>query len=118
MFAQTDQKRRSAPISRSICVAAQAGFELWLPRLFGPAWLGVLVLSGCVAPNSPDACQIVPVAEIPLRMVANLPIINVSIEGRPARFLLDTGANIALLTEAAVTRLGLRYDLRLSGLYR
>lgn len=74
-------------------------------RHFGVTLAGLV--AGCVAPNSPEACRVKPVVEMALK--GRLPIIEVSIEGRPARFLLDTGATSVVITEAAFDRLGLRY---------
>jgi hypothetical protein len=84
-----------------------------LARLLAAA--SAVLLAACAAENTPAACRVVPLAEVPLHMLGNRAAIDVAIEGKPARLLLDTGASGLLMTEAAFDRLGLRYDLRLTG---
>ncbi len=69
-------------------------------------------LAACAAANTPQACRLVPAAETALTLQGGRAIVAVTLDGQPARLMLDTGSNVMLLSEAAVRRLGLRYDLR------
>jgi predicted aspartyl protease len=55
------------------------------------------------------------VVEVPMRLdrVTGLPTVEVVVEGRPARFLVDTGAGANVLSRRVVERLGL--DVRVAG---
>ncbi len=64
--------------------------------------------------NSREACQVTKLAEVPLQVLANRPIVDVTFGDRPARLMLDTGATHTILTDAAFSRLGLNYDLNIS----
>lgn len=64
-------------------------------------------LGGCAAPN---ACPLVPLAEMPLDTRDNLMFVTAIISGQPVRLLVDTGAERTVLTEATVARLGLPHD--------
>jgi len=82
-------------------------------------WLGLLLaalLGGCAAPQN---CALVPLASMPLELSHNLLVVTVGINGKPARLVVDTGAERTTLTEAAVRRLGLghaRYQSVSSGI--
>ena len=103
-------------------------------------WALGLALAAC-APLSPvkvgsvdpefagQASAIQPVGPCALRLrasvpieIAELPLVPVRINGHPATLVLDTGAETAVLTEAAAKRLGVttKYDFRrsLSGIGR
>ncbi len=80
-------------------------------RLLAGLALPPVLLQGC-APSGPTACGIRPQAEIPLRMVANIPLVDVTLNGGPATMVLDTGAERTVLTEAAARRVGLEFDPR------
>ena len=66
----------------------------------------LLLLSACGA-SSDAACRLEKVADIPLVVAYNVPIVAVEINGRPAAFVLDTGSNRSVLTLAAARRLGI-----------
>jgi predicted aspartyl protease len=53
---------------------------------------------GCVAPRE---------AELVLRLLRDVPLITVAINGKPATLVLDTGAQETVLSAAAAARLGL-----------
>ena len=69
-----------------------------------------LLLTACVAANTPEACRIVPVAAIPIRMAGTIPLLDVTINGHPARLMLDTGAEGTTVAAEAFDRLGLQRD--------
>lgn len=60
------------------------------------------------ARSDPGAAQ--PAASVPLDLSSGPCVVGVLIEGRPARLVLDTGAERTILTRAAVARHGLRLD--------
>lgn len=70
----------------------------------------LLSLAACAAANTPEACRITRVAEIPLRMVRNLPVVDAEVDGKPARLMLDTGADGTVINQDALGRLGLEHD--------
>ena len=53
-------------------------------------------LQGC-APTGPLSCGIRPQAEIPLRVVDNIPLVDVRLNGAPATMVLDIGAERTVL---------------------
>ena len=63
----------------------------------------MLLLSACAQDRS---CQLEKLAELPLRMEANVPVLTVEINGRPATMVLDTGSDSTVLTRIAARRLG------------
>lgn len=67
-------------------------------------------LSACAAANTPEACKLTKLGEVPIHVSNNLPLIDVAIDGKPARLLLDTGANVTAITEPTFQRLGLQHD--------
>ena len=88
------------------------------PRGFA-GWFGValLALAGCVgsppAEVSPaQSCKLDRQAAFPLESRANLLFVPLRINDQPARFVLDTGADRSMVTEAAAQRLGLARDPR------
>ena len=59
------------------------------------------LLQGCGptgSPLGPRSCGIRPQAEIPLRVVDNIPLVDVRLNGAPATMVLDTGAERTVLT--------------------
>ena len=78
------------------------------------ALLGLLLLSACVAVDTPEACRITRVTELPIRMVGNAPLVEATINDRPARLLLDTGADATVVSEDGFARLGLERDYTLT----
>jgi predicted aspartyl protease len=72
----------------------------------------LLLLAGLTGCAEPDTCALVPLADMPLDMRQNLMFVTAAIGGQPVRLLVDTGAERTVLTEAAVTRLGLAHDAR------
>ena len=71
-----------------------------LPALAAAAWL-----SACAAANTPEACKLTELGEAPIHLSDNLPLLDLMIDGKPARFLLDTGATATAITEPAFRRL-------------
>ena len=81
-----------------------------LPALFAPLLLPSLLIA-CESPVGRN-CGIRPQAEIPLRVVDNIPLVDVRLNGAPATMVLDTGAERTVLTESAARRVGLEFDPR------
>jgi predicted aspartyl protease len=73
-----------------------------------------LLLPACAVldPDQELSCGLQLRAEVPVTILRNVPLVVVEINGLPATLILDTGAQTMLLTQAAVTRLGLRTDSR------
>lgn len=61
------------------------------------------------------ACQLFQIGQLPVTMEGDQPLVDVSIDGHPVRFLLDTGASKTLLTQNGAERLGLK-TVQLNGL--
>ena len=80
-----------------------------LPLLF------LLAVAGCATdpggPRADGTCPLIPLAQMPLEVHANLLFIQASIDGEPVTLLVDSGAERTLLTEAAVERLRLPRDM-------
>lgn len=70
------------------------------------AILLLLLLAGCAA-DPAGSCALQPVAELPVHLAANVPLVQADINGRPAMLILDTGADVTLIGLAAALRLGL-----------
>ena len=66
------------------------------------------LLSACAAANTPEACRITHVADIPIQMVGNVPLVDVRINDHPAKLLLDTGAETVVIRDTSFDRLDLR----------
>ena len=65
----------------------------------------LLLLSACIAPtplqlNVPEA--------IKFRTIKNIPVLEGRINGRPAFFIIDTGASVSILNESESKRFGFR----------
>ena len=73
----------------------------------------VLGLAACAGgdPKISD-CALIKLAETPLDVRGTLQFVPARIAGQPVTLMLDTGAERTVLTEAAVTRLGLKRDPR------
>jgi predicted aspartyl protease len=54
-----------------------------------------------------SACQLRMMAEFPIVMHGNHPLVEVSINGQPVKFLLETGSDTTIITREAAARLGL-----------
>jgi predicted aspartyl protease len=61
---------------------------------------------------SAAACQLIQVAELPVTMAGNAPLVSVSINGQPAMMLLDTGASNSLLLHSAAKAMRLAVQQR------
>ena len=73
------------------------------------------VLAGCAQPQDDfdfDTCGVRPRVRIPVAMHRNIPLVLGSIKGKPAVFVLDTGADTVVLTEAAMEKFELDTDKR------
>ena len=79
-------------------------------------WLALLLLlAGCAAPREDfdfETCGVRPRLVIPIEMRGPLPLMQATIKGQPATFVLDTGAVAVALTQPALRRLGLGIDPR------
>ncbi len=67
--------------------------------------LVLLFLSAC-ASGADQACRLQKLAEVPVRIVDNVPVLAVQINGRPASLVLDTGSDHTVLNRIAARRLG------------
>ena len=82
-------------------------------RRFVSPWplLALLLLARC-ASGPEGSCKLIWRATLPVEVHNNLMFVDVQFDDRPAKLILDTGAEQTTLTESAVTRLRLRRDLR------
>jgi predicted aspartyl protease len=87
-----------------------------LPKTSMPPahWLVVLclllpVLAGC---EQNAGCELVMLARVPVQTSGRLPVVEVSINGHVARMMLDTGAQVSMVSEPAKQRFGLVEDAR------
>jgi hypothetical protein len=69
----------------------------------------LLALAGCVQGSG---CALVKVAEVPLELRSRVLTIPVTVNGHAITMVLDTGGQKSMLSEAAVTRLGIVRDAR------
>jgi len=76
--------------------------SIWLA---GPLAALLALSGGAVA-----ACAIAHQAEVPVQIVAGVPVVGVQVNGVTLPFVLDTGAQRSLVTDAAVQRAALRLD--------
>jgi predicted aspartyl protease len=75
-------------------------------------WL-LLGLSATACATDPSgSCALQRVAELPLHVIGNVPLVTADINGRPANLVLDTGSNITMLNRAAADRLGVSWNER------
>jgi clan AA aspartic protease (TIGR02281 family) len=68
----------------------------------------LLLLAAGPAPDSPEACTLQHRGEAAVTLDGAAPLVQVTIDGKPATLVLDTGATTTLLTDDAVQRLGLQ----------
>ena len=75
------------------------------------ALLPLLFLFAACAGPAPEVsggpCSLDRRAVLPVAVVQNVPLVGVVINGRPATMVLDTGADLTMLTQTAARRLGL-----------
>ncbi len=71
---------------------------------------GVLIAMTALSPLAAHAaeapasgCRLAKVGELPLKFENNRPLVTLSINGKPADFLIDTGAEISVMYKDAVT---------------
>jgi len=62
------------------------------------------------APVAAATCRVETLARVPVTLAGRSPLVTVQVDGQPARFVLDTGAERSVVSEAAVQRLGLARD--------
>ena len=72
------------------------------------ACLLAALLATCGGANA--ACAITQQAEVPVRIVAGVPVVDVQVNAVTLPFVLDTGAQRSLVTEATVQTAALRLD--------
>lgn len=69
------------------------------------------LLAALLAPGGANAaCEVARQAEVPVRIVAGVPVVDVQVNDATLPFVLDTGAQRSLVTEATVQRAALRLD--------
>src|ERR1700739_1638295 len=81
-------------------------------RVPGIGWnwlLSVLFLGLCVN-SAAAACRVETLARVPVTIAGRSPVVTVEVDGQPARFILDTGAERSIVYEAAAQRMGLLRD--------
>jgi predicted aspartyl protease len=78
---------------------------MWLLKGFA-AVLATACVS-LVARPAGAACQLQELAQYPLKMVGNQPLVQVSINGQPEWFLFDTGSNSTIIFRRDAIKLGL-----------
>ena len=72
-----------------------------------------LLLSACAGEGAP-VCTLESAGVLPVRLIDNVPVTIVGINDHPALLILDIGSDLTLLSRAAATRLGVRFDNRLA----
>jgi hypothetical protein len=76
-----------------------------LPRI-----VAVLAALAMAAGAARAACRVEPLATVPLQLVANHILVTVAVNDIETPFVLDTGADRTVMSEAATGRLGLERD--------
>ncbi|HME37519.1 MAG TPA: retroviral-like aspartic protease family protein [Steroidobacteraceae bacterium] len=73
-------------------------------------WTGIAACLICLpfAPAAFGACKIGKIAELPVTVRENRPLLQGEINGQPIEILVDTGASASFMWEGAATRLGLK----------
>lgn len=74
-------------------------------RMLASAFL----LTACLAGGA-GACEMTPLATVPLMLINGRILVDLAVNLRPATFQLDTGAGRSIVTPEAVRRLGLARD--------
>lgn len=67
-------------------------------------------LAACTPVDTPEACRLTPVASVPIVLSHNQPLIDLAIDGKPVRLMLDTGAQVTVIGQPAAARLALGRD--------
>jgi predicted aspartyl protease len=73
-------------------------------------WIRMPLLCMAAIPTAFGACRIGQIAEIPVSIVYNRPIVDGKINDRDVKILIDTGGAWTTITEDAATQLGLPLD--------
>ncbi len=81
---------------------------LRLRSIFLAAALAAVLTSGV---DAKAACVIAHEADVPIQIVAGVPVVGVQLNDLTLSFVLDTGAQRSLVTAAAVQRAGVRLDV-------
>src|SRR5688572_19348731 len=71
------------------------------------ALVALLAIAPLPALANTSQCKLLRIAEWPVRLQGNLPVIEGTINGKKIGVLLDTGAHASVVTKAAAERLGL-----------
>ncbi|HVY17945.1 MAG TPA: retroviral-like aspartic protease family protein [Rhodopila sp.] len=71
---------------------------------------GLGIFLGFSVPAFAAACHVELLASVPVTLAGRTPLVTVMVDGQPARFILDTGAERTVVSEAAAARLGLPRD--------
>lgn len=73
-------------------------------------WHGALALLGAMTTPAPAlaACHVAKYLDLPITMVGGRPIVTVQINGRDARFILDSGAFFSTIAKANALEYGLK----------
>jgi hypothetical protein len=72
--------------------------------------IGMLTACLSLAPAAIAACVVTRQAEAPVDIVSGVPVVSVQVNGTDLPFVLDTGAQRSLATDAAVQRAHVRLD--------
>ncbi len=75
------------------------------------AGLVLLLLGACAGPLGGD-CRQQPLAQLPIEMRRNIPVVAATIDDAPATLVLDTGAEHTVLLASFVDRIRLKRDFR------
>ncbi len=82
------------------------GMRRPIPLLVLPLVAVLLMLCG----PAHAACQVSVAAQVPLRLVAGVPVVDVEVNGTALPFVLDTGAERTMVTDSGIARAGIRRD--------
>jgi Aspartyl protease len=69
-----------------------------------------VALIAAQARAAPPACRVDAVASVPVETMGGEPIVTLMLNGQPAHFIIDTGAERSVVAETAAQRLGLVRD--------
>lgn len=67
----------------------------------------VLLLAPCAARA---ACQVAVAAQAPVRIIAGVPVVDLTVNGVALPFVLDTGAERSMVSDAGIARAGIKRD--------